>query len=682
MNKISVITPPKPRFRIQPEFPPNSPDDLGAKYYIESFEYLIDSIIQKELPEISAINLGKILEKHIPLVSTQMPSVIPGCISFAALCFGKHTQGVGRFIPDMLSKWLIPGTVLRIAGHRSLCFSFIDYSQKRFYLSEHLIVMEKSEHLAILEKQLPTAVEQVKLNILAVYHARHIISMQNLPFEKQSELIENNILQIAKSGFSDTNPYDHLQNFIVKLSAEKKLSEVEKNLNHLMSKRPKVFHKDIFSAVHNMLYLFKDNFTAKRNSRHISRIISFQFLFHRFIYHNLYQKPNKRYLYLKMLKTRIKPDDRMVLGILISVNFLHESERFERSHILEAIWLLMQNVKMVKDSYVVDRRDDKICSYYLEIEKTDHTAFNFDEIKLLKQRLPDEFLNRIENTLHPIFMPRNEEEVLKNIIILSKQLRFVRDLPQVIISYEKQTGTHICFNVILVRILKTDTRALSEMLSPPPVGLSFNIEEVKKIGYLKKKYPKESNLFKVYLKKDLFLRHDKSLDLLKARQTAVQELTALIGEFRDYNGGMIFKQTQALNELKSTFTNLSGKKEVLLENFFYSIRPVILQSIIPAALLHKLFEKILALSHAKTDESHFASYEDYYYGVAYVDNLAAKESIMNEIKKLKIPSFELAQFSLDHATGHLVGFIYRLSDLTIKASLEKIITFNKVSQLT
>ena len=55
---------------------------------------------------------------------------------------------------------------------------------------------------------------------------------------------------------------------------------------------------------------------------------------------------------------------------------------------------------------------------------------------------------------------------------------------------------------------------------------------------------------------------------------------------------------------------------------------------------------------------------------------------MNEIKKLKIPSFELAQFSLDHATGHLVGFIYRLSDLTIKASLEKIITFNKVSQLT
>ena len=39
--------------------------------------------------------------------------------------------------------------------------------------------------------------------------------------------------------------------------------------------------------------------------------------------------------------------------------------------------------------------------------------------------LPDQIKEHIEQLTHPIFMPRNEEEVLRNIMALSRQLRYV-----------------------------------------------------------------------------------------------------------------------------------------------------------------------------------------------------------------------------------------------------------------
>ena len=53
-------------------------------------------------------------------------------------------------------------------------------------------------------------------------------------------------------------------------------------------------------------------------------------------------------------------------------------------------------------------------------------------------------------------MPRNEEEVMRNILILSEQLKLVRDLPQIIVSFDEQTDKYVSFTVILLRILKSN----------------------------------------------------------------------------------------------------------------------------------------------------------------------------------------------------------------------------------
>ncbi len=564
-------------------------------YFIKSIEILLKTIIPKDFfEEISSLSQDEInhnfisnLLKKLPIVHASEILPHPSCFSFVVLCSYDFTDGVDKFIPKMLSRWLTPGYHINIPSYRSLTFSFSHDPKKKFYICEYFFSINDKMLEDMIKKNLNSFIKELRLNILSVYHARSIVSMKKLSLEQQSAIIKENIFSLIKKPSYAEESTNQIQNLLVKHPTDKKLSEIEKNLAYLMHKRPRTFDRDIFSAVHNMIFLFPDNFTTSRDPRHISRIIGFQYLFRKIISQQIYHSPDKRHISIKLLKTRLSYDNttKNVLGFLITLNFVNETERFKKNHILEAIWYCLQDVKYVEGSYVVDRRDEKIRSYYLEIEKNNTSnGFFTEEIKILKKRLPQELVNRIENPVHPIFMPRNEEEVLRNIILLRKQLKYVRDLPQVIISYDKQTGTLISFNVILVQLIKAKTQPLKKLFSKASTFLKVHIEETKKIGYLKKKYPIESNILRISIKKTGFFRQDLSLDLQKARQCIAKELVNVIGNFRDYNGGMILKQSQALEDVKKLLDN---KNEVLLENFFYSITPGVMQSILPPFVIKK-----------------------------------------------------------------------------------------------
>ena len=104
-------------------------------------------------------------------------------------------------------------------------------------------------------------------------------------------------------------------------------------------------------------------------------------------------------------------------------------------------------------------------------------------------------------------MPRNEEEVMRNILVLSQQLRFLRDIPQMIISFEEQTDTELSFTVILVRLLHPDSRPIEELFR-------FSIDRVKVVGQLRRKIPKEAVVMRARIMSEQFMREDYSVDLL------------------------------------------------------------------------------------------------------------------------------------------------------------------------
>lgn len=652
--------------RIKPNFA--YPKDDSFELFLASVENLIDTIlpldIRKDLLKARDEKKLRILLaelcKLLPLFKHTRLEGAPCTLSISTLCQAEYTGGVGRYLSDMLSRWLIPGKQLLLVGGRSLSFRFLKYDRQPLFLFEQMIQLSDPLEIEIAKKSLPKLLNEIRINILAVYHARYIVSLKSLSLEQKTIMIQEHIASLMHGSerVNDSNIHDQMQQFLIKLSAEDKFQQVKENISHLLNTRPKAFDRDVFFEIRNFMSLFRDKFTASRDPRHVSRVIAYQYLFKKNVQANVEREPEERHISIKLLKTYLFSSSSKVVGILITMNFLREMERFEKKHILDAIQAILPGSQYVKDSYVKEKNEEKIRSFYLEIEKSD---LSFEDVKRLKRQLPKELLSRMENVIHPIFMPRNEEELMRNIILLSKQLKFVRDLPQVIISYDRQTDEELFFQVILSRIIKDDSLSLKELLKK--ASLKFSIDEIKEIGMIKKKYPKEVSVFHLALQKQPFFRKDFSLDLQKARYSIVQMLMQALGEFRDFNGGMIVKQNEALNALREMLREVGKENDFLLENFFYSLKPAFMQSILDTEVLKTLFLLLLeALEQDFTSLPYFIKTETLsrYCFIILSSPHDIKKEVLQEVAKLNIPSGNLIISDLNTYEIKTLGFIQKI----------------------
>ncbi|MEI6243376.1 MAG: hypothetical protein WCP39_08270, partial [Chlamydiota bacterium] len=545
---------------------------------------------------------------------------------------------------------LVPGKQLSIEGTHSLRFFFVHFPEQNYFICEHLVLLPSEKEILLVQKNISQFLEELRINILAVHHARSIASMQKLSSEQQSALIQEHISSLLiERGDGESSPFDEMQNFLIKISSEKKLSQIQENISILMNRRPEIFDRDIFENIHHISLLFKSSFTFHRGAKHVSRIIGFQYLLKRSLKQTLIHSPKDRFFFFKLMKTELLVEEKTipVLSLLFTLNFLTETERLEKKHILEAITNYIPEAEYVENSYIVDTREEKIPVYYIECKKNQGKNFTFDEIKLLRKSLTQELKNRIENIATYLFMPRNEEEILHNVVTLSKQIKYVWDIPQVMISYEKQSGQEILFTVLLVRIIKTDTPTIKDLFSQVDSTLHLQLDEVKNIGHLKKKHPKEVNIFKVGLKKFSFIRQDNSLDIQKARHSVVLELMNILGDFRDYNGGMMAQQNQALEKLKGLLSNEGKNYEFLIENFFYSLKPAVMQSILDPEILKNFFFLFLEMAKKELyeEKTYFLMTKDvfsYFLVVIGSKHPTIKDEILNGVGQLKIPSLDLA----------------------------------------
>ncbi len=665
-----------PIFQIKPTFGLREPYASSFDLFIASLEQLIEKIIPdhvaeefKHAKDDFSLHAGFCkLAATLPLFKFTSCTEAPGAIAVIAITPSDYTSGVGRFIPDMLSRWALPGKQSLIVGGRALSFEFVHFKGHTFYFSESFIKVNDEKELAAITANLPPLIREIRINILAVYYARYIVSVKSLSLEQKTAMIEENISSLMDSPakIKESNIHDEMQQFLIKLSAEEKLHQVKENLSHLIHTRPKTFDRDVFYEIRHFINLFRDKFSSLRSARHVSKVIAFQYLFKKMLKQSVQRSPEERHFSCKLLKTRIGPKSLPVLGILVSMNLLRETERFDRRHILESVRAFVPEAQFVKDSYITERSDEKIRSFYLEVEKTNGKDFAFEEMKILKKHLPKELQRRIENVLHPIFMPRNEEEIIRNIIILSKQLKYTRDIAQVIISYEKQTADELSFTVILVRIVNSQSRPLHELFRIAPPYLKLAFEETKIVGSLKRKYAKEANVFRIYLQKSPYFRKDFSVDLQKARQAIVYELGKILVEFRDYNGGMIVKQSEILEQIRELLSEKEKRNELLLENFFYSLRPAVMQSVLCPKMLRILFSLLEeGLEHDFTKNLYFYKAEivegKYLLAAICTPSSVFKDEVQNGINKLNIPSSDLTYSLIEALEISATCYIVRIN---------------------
>jgi hypothetical protein len=147
---------------------------------------------------------------------------------------------------------------------------------------------------------------------------------------------------------------------------------------------------------------------------------------------------------------------------------------------------------------------------------------------------------------------------------------------------------------------------------------------------------------------------------------------------RDYNGGMIAKQYEVLSALKESLLQEGIHNDFLLENFFYSLTPNYMQSILSPFLLKKAFLTLLkVLEHEFQKNLYFLNvtfYEDY-----YILMLGAVKSSFRETIDEMIEDFDSSNLDISYSWVNLyditcVGFLLKFDNsLEHEAFYEKVI---------
>jgi hypothetical protein len=697
----------KKLLKIEPLF--DYPDDVKESFeiYLNSLQSLISRILPKEITDfgetISSIYNESAIEEFYGRINQLIPTVswtnggseAPYIVSIATLCQSEYTHGVGRFLGDIYSRWLIPGKQLQLVYVHSMAFKFSLNRSFGFFIHELFIKIDTKKDLTLALEHLPSLVKEVALNISAVQHARKVISLKPLTIDQKRIIIQENIscLLNRPGRESSFSIFDQMQHFLIKVSADEKVTQIKEQISPLLEFRPQIFDRDIFHDLQAFVFLFKDAFVANRHLTHLSRIISYTYLFRKLLTHSALDHPNQRHLHIKLLHTQmeIEGHKKKVIGILVGINILRENELIGEKHLFKAIQTILSGVQKISDSLITDRKlGCSVKTLYLEIYKKEGD-FSLEELKSLKKRLPREIKSRIESVINPIFMPKNEEEVMRNILVLSNQLKSTNDIPHVIISFHKQSEANISFSVVLLRVLKPYDLSLDKIFQKLNSEATFSDHEIKTVGLIRKKYPKEANIFEIHLDKKQFLRKDFSVDLSHARRFVYNTICDMLGEVRDYNGGMISKQNEVLNELKKLLFQINIRNDFVLENFFYSLTPNYMQSIAKPHILKKLFLLLLeALEHDYANQFYFLKtqiVEDHFLLTVGAINPTLKDFIEERLEFVDLESAMLTSSFVNIYDISCLSFMLKFTDsdqhqLFLQSVIETIKIWKETMQKT
>ncbi len=563
----------------------------------------------------------------------------PSTLNLSIYLLCRFRLNAGKFFYDMISRWLLPGRKANISLFFGADFRLPQLDDQIYSLGEIVVHFDELADYEQALRNLPILEIEIRLGVSSVYHASRILEIKGLAVDEKTCMIQERIVS-------------------------------------LLHERPKEFDSDIFSEMQHFLVTGRNEFKAVREVRQMSRLICYFYLMRRDLRQRVEILPEKRHLRLKAGFTRLHLPlgTRRVLGIFVGLNFLNENEVFDENHLVRALQHCLPAVVPVEDSFFVEpKRDDRIHTLYLEIVKYDGSDFTPDEIRRLRRELPEDLKKRVQQLTRPVFMPRNEEEVMRNIVTLSQELRYLRDIPQVIISFDEHTEAELSFTVILVRVLLPHSSPLQEICSRAGMSYKLLIDRIKKMGTVWKKYPKEAGVFRVKLSVSPFVRRDQSLDLFKARQAVLAEVQRLFGEVRDYNGGMIAKQIEVFQAVQSGLGKLAQKHELLLENFFHSILPVEMRSILAPSPIKNLFLMLLGLLEEGVSLKQrlvVKEQEDDRYQLVMIGlgDHQLKGKLFEAVERLHIPSFQLPSVVVQAFDILFVGYLYSCDDSARRAA--------------
>ena len=526
------------------------------------------------------------IEESLPIVTWLDLKQLPGMLPIILLnrSHERFSNGTGRYFIDMINRFALPGHYLSIESSMTVDFYFADRPEKKYGLSHVALMVTSYEEWKALQENLPKVAEEIRLTVQAVYEARRIISLKQLQDKEKVLLMQEKLTSIWErdaKGF-ELNLFDQVQQWLIKAQAEEKSAQLWKEILPSIGREEKrSFDRDMFLEIQTLLFVYRGDFIAKRRLHDLARLVCYQYFFRKKLQKDLDKQPFKRHIYLKIFKIAPPLSELRSLGVCIGVNLLNRYELLDAHHILAAIHTFAPQLRLIPHSYLVDSTHETMRFYYLEVGTEQEMEILDRDFILLKAKLAHELEERIEIVNHPLFLPSNEEELLKYVAILSKELN-KEDIPQVVISFNGQSQDVFSFHIIVLRHVHDNSSSIRESLEKVCPSYRWIEEQVKRIGLSETLLSKEATILKAVLPKLSFFRKDFSLDLSKARMALGAILLKVIGEYRDYNGGTFEAQHHAFAAFKEGFAE---NEDSLLERFFYSIEPAFMQMILNPLLI-------------------------------------------------------------------------------------------------
>lgn len=588
----------------------NSQDNFCDLFYFGKLRDVLMEFISLEKIGGSQEELFSDFIHKLPIIQVSSGGQDPYFFKILLLC--KRIGNPIKFFYEMIDRWLLPGKKPYICSFFSCDFIFSCSASNPFCLSEMIISTKDEGELKKMRDNFSFLQKEIRLGSTSVYQASCILENKGL-------------------------------------SADQKNLLIQERISLLIEKRPQDFDYEIFHQMQHFLFNTRQEFKAYRDCTHMARIISVFYLLKRALVRQTENSSVERLIKVKLRKTwlQLPLGFERVLGVFLAIHFLNDDEQFEQIHCTRMIKSCFPDFRYIEGSYFSCLpQEGQIHLIYLELEKNDKSEISSQEIKKLNEKLIDEVENGIHSFMHPLFIPRNEEEVMRNMILLSKQLRYFHDIPQIIINFDEQLEADLLFTVILVRVRQITDLSIEQLFASKDSCLVFIPDRIKQVGILRKKYPKEASVFRLRLSSHSFIRSDHRVDLFQARQFVARELEKVIGEFRDFNGGMITKQYERFIELKKMFCRLKKQEKLLLEYFFHSISPKELSTIFDPLRLKELFILFLELFERNKNKKnntrfvHQIKPSSCFFVLSYFDH-SLKSKVLEKVAQLQISSSQL-----------------------------------------
>ncbi len=466
-----------------------------------------------------------------------------------------------RTTPDCLTPWLPQGVIITLFSLERVVFSIDALHNESFLFVEIDAYLDSTESLATLKNQLSALEQQIGLTLLLPTTCQQMLTTSGLTSHSSSSTFQQELLHwLARH--PPQNPTDacgELQRFLLTTDAEFKRIRTPSHLLKL---------------VRSHIYL-----KQKKTSLASTNIPEKQLFFR---------------LFPSELHFPFGTKD--VLCLVICLRSLSHYERFDDRHILFAAQRCLPSLEAVPRSfYQFSYPETTTLCLYMEVEKKDGSPILFEEIKNLKRDLSSELIASVEQVMSRIDIPQNEEDLLRNLLLLSQQVKTVKDLPRVIVQFQGQTDTSLAFHVTIVRATKDDGDTI-----PHPQKLSTDILRClllrsSIVDRVRNRVVKQGLMFLVECSKERFLRRDRSVDFLKAREAVVHCIESAYGTVRDLNGGLIYLQHQLLASVRPLLTKEESKDISLIEDIFHSLSPTLMKEILGPEHIVTIFRQLLTL---------------------------------------------------------------------------------------